>query len=312
MHRLFHLFALAAAGCGIVPAAAQTVPACAAGLPAARSLRPYQPLTVLADSAFGGLYVASRDFDTVSSRFRVQVQPSGEAVVLCGYPGAGGAQSLLSGAARRLRFMRGPGRPFHDIATVDVTVSVSRPTNGASVHEVRRLVSVGDGVRVELAQVAIERRVARFTPGEELAIYRAALLRLLPDSGGEVRCVVFRGGGGREAALARSLDRPGARVVPGGSCPPTRFTQMVRVNAAGAPLDTVPPGWVDPLRYELAPLDAWSADTAALTVRTERSTRSSGYTCMVVRAGGGWRAECRNEWNAIASRRPRGTPRAPA
>jgi len=312
MRRLFHLFALAAAWCATTPAAAQAVPVCAAGQPATRSLRPYQPLTVLADSAFAGLYVASRDFDRAASRFRVRVQPSGEAVVLCGYPGMGGAQSLLAGAARRLRFVRDPGRPFHDTATVDVTISVSRPANGAPVHEVRRLVSVGDGVRVELAQVGIERGAARFSAGETLAIYRAALLRLMPGAGPEVRCVVIGGRGGPEAALARSLDRPGARVVPGRACPPTRYTQVVRVNAAGAPRDTVPRGWVDPLRFEMAPPDAWSADTAALTVRTVRSTRSSGFTCVVVRAGGGWRAECRNKWNAVSGRRPRGTPRAPA
>lgn len=294
MRRFFCLFAVVALAAG-APAFAQSLPpACPADLPPGRALHlPPWRLAVLADSAFLAMRVASQDFDTVTARVRLQVQPSGAVELLCVY-GPGSAASPLAGAARLLRFGREYDRRFRDTATVDVTLAVSRPLDGAPVYQVARRVTVGPGVRVELAQLAIERSAARFSRGEQVAIYRAALesVRSHEREGTSVRCVVFTRGGGPDREVAALLDRPGRRVVAAGACPPTRFH-----GGVGADYSTVPPGSVDPYRFEVGPMDAWSPDTAAFNLVTRQSTDSSGHVCVVVREAGAWRAQCREEWS---------------
>lgn len=293
MRRFFCLLAIVTLA-WVRPAAAQ--PACPADLPPGRALHlPAWRLTVLADSAFVAMRVASRDFDTLTARVRLQVQPSGAVELLCVH-GPGPAASALAGAARLLRFGREYDRRFNDTATVDVTLAVSRPLNGAPVYQVARRVTVGPGVRVELAQLAIERSAARFSRGEQVAIYRAALesIRNNERVGTGVRCVVFTRGGGPDREVAALLDRPGRRVVAAGACPPTRFH-----GGAGADYSTVPPGWVDPYRFEVGPMDAWSPDTAAFNLVTQQSASWSGHLCVVVREAGAWRAQCRAEWSRM-------------
>lgn len=308
MRRIFCLLGVVALG-AVAPAAAQAVPPdCPANLPPGRALHlPPRRLTVLADSAFLAMREAPRDFDILSARFRLQVQPSGAVELLCVYPGPNLATSLLSGAARRLRFQRELDRPFRDTATVDVTLAVSRPVRGEPVYRVETRVTVGDGVRVELAQLPIERSAGSFTRDEQAAIYRAAIesIRTGERMGTAVRCVVLTHGEGPDYEVAAQLSRPERPVVHGRACPPTRFEGRV-----GADYSSVPPGWVDPLRYEIGPMDAWSPDTAAFNVVTAQSAHSSFHTCVVVREGAEWRAQCRAEWSRFTSRTRHGTGRA--
>lgn len=310
MRRFFRVLAVTLPLAAARIAAAQALPpACPADAPPARGIHlPAFRLSVLADSAFLGMRAASQDFASVTSRFRVKVQPTGAVEVVCVYADAHRAGALLAGAAARLRFGREYGRPFQDTATVDVTLAVSRPPDDVPVHRVERRVTVGDGVRVELAQLAFGAPAARFSRDEQVAIYRAAIERVRGEQreGAGVRCVVFTRGRGPDRELAAALSRPGAPVVAARDCPPTRFTGAVNVDYG-----RIPAGWTDPYRIELAPLDAWAADTAALNLVLARSNRSSLYTCVVVRQGPGWRADCRGEWSrVVGSAAPRGTGRA--
>lgn len=286
-------------------AAAQAVPTCHGDEPPATDLRRISKVGVSADSAFASLRVAALDFDSVSARFRVRVQRSGAVEVLCAYAGPGGGAAVMTDAARRLRFTRDFVRPFGNIATVDVTIAVLHPLHGEPVAEVRRTVSVGQGVRVELAYLPAGPGTARFSRADSLAIYAAALggAGPMPHDSGAVRCVGFRGGNGPAAALARMLSSPGKRMVPQRECPPKRFTQVVRVDARGRPIDPPPPGWIDPVEMELGTLQAWSEGSAAITLRVSQSTITEGYTCVVTRdSHRRWTADCRNEWRAVAVR----------
>jgi hypothetical protein len=310
MRRFFRVLAVIFAIGTARSAAAQALPpACPADAPPARGIHlPAFRLSVLADSAFLAMRAASQDSDTATSRFRVRVQPSGAVEVLCAYRQAGGGPPLMAEAAGKLRFGRESNRPFHDTATVDVTLAVSRPPDDVPVHRVERRVTVGDGVRVELAQLAFGAPAARFSGAEQVAIYRAAIERVRAEEreGAGVRCVVFTRGRGPDRELAAELNRTDAPVVAARDCPPTRFTGAANVDDS-----RIPAGWADPYRIELAPLDAWAADTAALNVVLARSNHSSLYTCVVVREGHGWRAECRGEWSrVVGAAAPRGTGRA--
>lgn len=292
-----------------LPAAAQTMPpVCPANQPPGRAFHgPPAWLTVLADSAFLYLRGAPRFVDTLSARIRLQVQPSGSVELLCVHTPPHPGAIVLVGAARLLRFQRELDRPFRDTATVDVTLAVTRPLRGEPVHRVERRVVVGEDVRVELAELPIERSTGSFTRDEQVAIYRAALesIRAVERVGTGVRCVVFTHGEGLDYAVAALLNRPERTVVHGRACPPTHFEGRV-----GADYSAVPPGWVDPFRYEIGPMDAWSADTAAFNVVTVQSARESGHACVVVRDGAGWRAQCRSEWSRVTARDLRGTGRA--
>lgn len=272
-----------------VPAGAQAVATCSGSEPPARDLRAIGNVAVVADSAF--LELAGDPRDVGSARFRVRVSPAGAAEVVCVYPGASGSLDRQASAMRALRFTRGYRRPFRDTATVEVSVATSRAAGDAPVHEVRRLVSVGQGVRVEVAAVAAEPGGTRFSAADELAIYRAAVDEVLsrhPRHPG-VRCVVFVRGGGPAEAVAAALDRPGMRVVAGDACPPERSD---RASA---------------LRAELMPLHAWSPTAAALTLTAVMSAYREGFTCVMAQAGAGWRPECRSEGVRIV---PGGTGRA--
>lgn len=297
MRQIFCLFTVVALMAG-APAAAQNLPpACPANPSPGRAFHlPPWRLTVLADSAFLAMRVASQDFDTLSARFRLQVQPSGAVDVLCVHAAPGSGASLLIGAARRLRFQREYDRPFRDTATVDVTLAVSRPMRGEPVHSVERRVTVGDGVRVELAQLPIERSAVQFSRAEQAAIYRAAIesIRLDELEAQGVRCVVFTHGDG-PYEVAAQLNRPGHPVVNARACPPTRFA-----GAVAADYSTVPAGWVDPLRFELGPMDAWTPDTAAFNLLTVRSNHARWYACVVAREAAGWRAQCRAERSSVS------------
>jgi len=311
MRRSFRVLAVTLSiGMARLAAAQALPPVCPADAPPARGIHlPPARLSVLADSAFLGMRIASTDFDSATSRFRVRVQPSGAVEVLCVYAGPNPAISFFAGAAGRLHFHREESRPFRDTLTMDVTLAVSRPPDDVPVHRVERRVTVGEGVRVELAQLAFHAPAARFSRAERVAIYRAAIERVRAGNreGAGVRCVVFTRGRGPDRELAAELSRAGAPVVAARDCPPTRFT-----GAANVDYTRMPAGWVDPYRIELAPLNAWAADTAALNVVLAQSNRSSHYTCVVVRDGPGWRAECRGEWyRIIGAAAPRGTGRAP-
>ncbi|HEV8362069.1 MAG TPA: TonB family protein [Gemmatimonadaceae bacterium] len=126
----------------------------------------------------------------------------------------------------------------------------------------------------------------RLTPDDETAIYIGVIDMLLRQHEAVPSPSAFClhiAGTSPSLQFVERWQRPGRRVVPSASCPPTYASMIVRRN------DGRPKRWIDPIAIGVGRLRGWATDTVVLDATVGQGTGTSYFRCEVSRDGAGWR-----------------------
>ena len=102
----------------------------------------------------------------------------------------------------------------------------------------------------------------------------------LPDTA--PTCVSFVQMGthyGAERSDLQRLAEPRRRYIPRAQCPRTYGSMIVTVDSHGQPIDSPPPGYVDPHHLEIALPGRWTNDRLDVDVSLVQGTRTEKYLC---------------------------------
>jgi len=93
-----------------------------------------------------------------------------------------------------------------------------------------------------------------------------------------------------DANILADIASPTRTAVAPANCPRT-YAGIQQADAAGRPV-IAPPGWIDPYRFDVTKVQAWTPSIVFVQAEVAHGTSVQQFRCGVTRTGSHWHADC--------------------